>query len=460
MFSSLSEKLENVFNTLRSRGSLSEKDVDDSLVEIRNALLEADVALSVVKEFTTNVKQKSLGMKVLKSLNPGQMVIKFVHEELINILGKHEPLNLKFSPPVIIVLVGLQGSGKTTSAVKLGKLLKEDYKKRPLLVSVDIYRPAAIEQLHTLATKLGISVFPSNSEEQPKDIAIRARKHAESAGYDILIIDTAGRLQIDTSLMNELIDIVEEIEPHEVLLVADSMTGQEAAKVAKAFNDSLEIDGLILTKLDGDSRGGAALSMRSITQKPIKFIGTGEKAEALEVFQPERMASRILGMGDMLTLIEKASKQVTEEDAKSLKKKFKKNEFSLEDFYSQLQNIKKMGSIGSLMQMIPGAGKMAQQIDNEKADKEMSRVEAIILSMTKEERVNSEIINGSRRKRIAAGSGTSVEDVNKLIQQFDMMKKMMKKMSKLGPNMLKGLGGGGMNMGNLSSMMGNLGKFK
>lgn len=460
MFSSLSEKLENVFNTLRSRGSLSEKDVDESLVEIRNALLEADVALSVVKEFTTNVKQKSLGMKVLKSLNPGQMVIKFVHEELINILGKHEPLNLKFSPPVIIVLVGLQGSGKTTSAVKLGKLLKEDYKKRPLLVSVDIYRPAAIEQLHTLATKLGISVFPSNSEEQPKDIAIRARKHAESAGYDILIIDTAGRLQIDTSLMNELIDIVEEIEPHEVLLVADSMTGQEAAKVAKAFNDSLEIDGLILTKLDGDSRGGAALSMRSITQKPIKFIGTGEKAEALEVFQPERMASRILGMGDMLTLIEKASKQVTEEDAKNLKKKFKRNEFSFEDFYSQLQNIKKMGSIGSLMQMIPGAGKMAQQIDNEKADKEMSRVEAIILSMTKEERVNSEIINGSRRKRIAAGSGTSVEDVNKLIQQFDMMKKMMKKMSKLGPNMLKGLGGGGMNMGNLSSMMGNLGKFK
>lgn len=457
MFSTLGEKFENIFSALRSRGSLTEKDIDEALSEIRTALLEADVALSVVKEFCANIKQKSLGMKVLKSLNPGQMVIKFVHEELVRVLGTHEPLNIRFSPPVIIILVGLQGSGKTTSAVKLGKLLKDDFKKRPLLVSVDIYRPAAIEQLHTLASKLDISVFPSNTQEQPKDIAIRARKHAQSAGYDVLIIDTAGRLQIDASLMNELIDIVEEIEPHEVLLVADSMTGQEAAKVAKAFNDSLEIDGLILTKLDGDSRGGAALSMRSITEKPIKFIGTGEKADALEVFQPERMASRILGMGDILTLIEKASKQVTEEDAKSLKKKFKKNEFTFDDFYAQLQNIKKMGSIGSLIQMIPGANKLAQDIDNEKADKEMSRVEAIILSMTKEERLNGDILNGSRKKRIAQGSGTSVEEVNKLIQQFDMMKKMMKNMSKLGPSMLKNMGAG---MGNISSMMGGLNKFR
>ena len=456
MFSNLTDKFENIFGALRSRGSLNEKDIDEALSEIRVALLEADVSLGVVKDFCTNIKNKSLGSKVLKSLNPGQMVIKHVHEELINVLGKHEPLNLKFSPPVIIILVGLQGSGKTTSTVKLAKLLKDDFKKRPLLVSVDVYRPAAIEQLHTLAKSLDIAVFPSNTEEKPIDIASRARKHAETAGYDVLLIDTAGRLQIDTNLMNELIDIVEEIEPHEVLLVADGMTGQEAAKVAKVFNESLEIDGLILTKLDGDSRGGAALSMRSITGKPIKFIGTGEKSDALEVFQPERMASRILGMGDILTLIEKASKQVTEEDAKNLKKKFRKNEFSFDDFYTQLQSVKKMGSIGSLMQMIPGANKLAQNIDQDKADKEMARVEAIILSMTKEERLNDEIINGSRRKRIAKGSGTTVEDVNRLIQQFEMMKKVMKNMSKLGPNALRGLAS---NMGNLGSMMGGMGKF-
>lgn len=451
MFSTLSNKFESIFNSLKSRGSLTEKDIDAALSEIRVALLEADVALSVVKDFCANIKEKSLGMKVIKSLNPGQMVIKFVHEELISILGKHTPLNLKFSPPVIIVLVGLQGSGKTTSAVKLARLLKEEYRKKTLLVSVDIYRPAAIEQLHTLATQQEISVFPSNTNEQPKDIAIRARKHAQSAGFDALIIDTAGRLQIDDNLMNELIDIVEEIEPHEVLLVADSMTGQEAAKVAKSFNESLEIDGLILTKLDGDSRGGAALSMRNVTTKPIKFIGTGEKTDALEIFQPDRMASRILGMGDIVTLIEKASKQVSEAEAKSLKNKFKKNEFTMDDFYKQMQTIKKMGSIGSLMQMIPGANKLAQNIDTEKADKEMSRIEAIILSMTKEERANDDILNGSRKKRIANGSGTSVEEVNKLIQQFSMMKKMMKNMSKMGPNALRGLAG---NMGGLGSMMG------
>ncbi len=455
MFNSLGEKLESIFSALKSKGSLTEKDIDSALSDIRVALLDADVALSVVKSFCEQIKQKSLGMKVLKSLNPGQMVIKFVHDELINILGKHEPLNLKFSPPVILVLVGLQGSGKTTSTVKLAKLLKDEYKKRPLLVSVDVYRPAAIEQLNVLANNLDIAVFPSNKEENPKEIALRARKHAQTAGYDVLLIDTAGRLQIDTTLMNELIDIVEEIEPHEVLLVADAMTGQEAAKVAKTFNESLEIDGLILTKLDGDSRGGAALSMRSITEKPIKFIGTGEKADALEVFQPDRMASRILGMGDILTLIEKASKQVTEEDAKSLKKKFQKNQFTFDDFYKQLQSIKKMGSIGSLMQMIPGAGKLAGSIDSDKAEKELGKTEAIILSMTKEERLNDELLNGSRKLRIAKGSGTSVEEVNKLIQQFSMMKKMMKNMSKLGPDALRGMAGNMSKMGG----MGGLGKF-
>lgn len=452
MFSVLTDTFENIFSSLRSRGTLSESDIDKALEDIKVALLEADVSLEVVKSFCKNVREKALGMKVMKSLNPGQMVVKYVHDELVSTLGESAPLNLRYTPPVIIVMVGLQGSGKTTSTAKLAKYLKEDLKRRPLVVSVDVYRPAAIEQLAKIAGSIDVSVFPSTKDESPKDIAGRARKHAEQAGYDTLIIDTAGRLQIDKTLMNELIDIVETVEPHEVLLVADAMTGQEAVNVAKAFDEALEIDGLVLTKLDGDSRGGAALSMRAITGKPIKFIGVGEKADALEFFQPDRMASRILGMGDVMSLIEKAQKQVSEEDAKKLQKKFKKDQFTLDDFLSQMQMIKKMGSISSLMKMVPGANKISQQLDGGVAEKEMSRVEAIILSMTKQERNEYTLIDGGRKKRIARGSGTSVEEVNKLLTQFSTMKKMMKSMSKLGPNALRGMGQMG-NMANFSSLM-------
>lgn len=446
MFNSLTAKFESVFSSLRGKGTINETDIDSALTEIKVALLEADVSLSLVKEFCESIKKKALGMKVLKSLNPGQMVIKFVHEELVKLLGEATPLNTRYAPPVIILLAGLQGSGKTTSTAKLAKWLKEDHKRRPLMVSVDVYRPKAIEQLATLGSQLNIDVFPSSNLESPKDIAVRAVNHAKQAGFDTVLVDTAGRLQVDASLMQELIEIVETIEPHEILLVADAMTGQEAVRVAKAFDDSLELDGLILTKLDGDSRGGSALSMRAITGKPIKFIGVGEKADALEPFHPERMAGRILGMGDVLSLIEKASKQVSEEDAKKLEKKFRKNEFTFEDFYQQLQTMKKMGSVSSLMGMIPGMGAMSQQIDENKVEQDMKRTEAIILSMTKAERNDHEILNGSRRKRIAKGSGTSVEEVNKLVTQFTQMKTMMKKMSKMNPDTLKGL-------------MGSMGKF-
>ncbi len=440
MFNTLSTKLESTLKQLRSRGRLSEEDIDTALGEIRAALLEADVNYKVTKEFCDNVRKQALGMKVEKTLNPGQMVIKFVHEELIKQMGKREDLNLRFAPPVIIMLVGLQGSGKTTSCGKLARYLKDDLKRRPLLVPADVYRPAAIEQLKKLGRDLEIDVFDSNSEQDPVDIAKEAVALATGAGFDTVILDTAGRLQIDNELMDELVDIIETIEPHEVLLVADSMTGQEAVNVAKGFDEQLDVDGLILTKLDGDARGGAALSMRAVTGKPIKFIGVGEKLDALEAFHPDRIASRILGMGDVLSLIEKASKQVSEDDAKKLKKKFKKNEFTLEDFYQQLQQVKKMGSMSSLMGMVPGMGKMAQSIDEDQMDSELKRTEAIILSMTKQERQDHTVLNGSRRKRIADGSGNSVEDVNKLMKQFTDMRKVMKKVAKGGPGALKGLG--------------------
>lgn len=447
MFDSLTTKLEGTFRRLRSRGKLTEADIDEALKEIRNALLEADVNIKVAKTFCENVRTKAVGMTVLKSLSPGQMVIKFVHEELISTLGEHSPLNIRNAPPVIILLAGLQGSGKTTTCGKLAKYLRDDLSRTPLLVSVDVYRPAAIEQLKSVGKSLGIEVFDSKATEKPLAIAKAALEQAKVAAFDTLIIDTAGRLQIDEQLMDELADIVEAVEPHEILLVVDAMTGQEAVNVAKGFDERLEIDGVVLTKLDGDARGGAALSVKSVTGKPIKFIGVGEKSDALEVFHPDRMASRILGMGDVLSLIEKASKEVSEEDAKKLHKKLKKNEFTLEDFHSQLQSIKRMGSIGSLMKMMPGMGQLAKQVDEDKADREMKRVEAIILSMTVEERHNHELINGSRRKRIARGSGTSVEDVNRLLEQFTTMRKMMKKLTNITPNMLRGMGG-------LSGMMG------
>ena len=441
MFDSLSSKLEATFKKLRGRGKLTESDIDEALKDIRVALLEADVNIEVTKDFCENIRKQAIGMEVQKSLSPGQMVIKFVHDELIKAMGNHVPLNLKFAPPVVIMVVGLQGSGKTTSCGKLARFLRDDLRRSPLLVPLDVYRPAAIEQLKTLGGSLGIEVFDATPEDRPLDIAKRALQHARNVALDTVILDTAGRLQIDAALMNELAEIVEEIEPHEILLVADAMTGQEAVNVAKGFDERLDIDGLVLTKLDGDARGGAALSMRAVTGKPVKFIGVGEKLEALEMFHPDRIVSRILGMGDVMSLIEKASKQVSADDAKKLQKKLKKNEFTFNDFYDQLQSIKKMGSMTSLLQMIPGMSGMAKGIDDDAAEKEMKHVEAIILSMTPAERADSDLLNGGRRARIAKGSGTSVEEVNRLVQQFTMTRKMMKKLTNLGPNALRGMGG-------------------
>jgi signal recognition particle subunit SRP54 len=376
-----------------------------------------------------------------------------VHEELTATMGgEAAELNLQSAPPVVIILVGLQGSGKTTTSAKLARLLKDTYKRSPLLVPADVYRPAAIEQLKTLGASLKIPVFDSAATDKPLDIAIRARDFATRNMCDVVIIDTAGRLQIDTALMDELKQISAAVVPVETLLVADAMTGQEAVNVAQGFDQTLPLTGLILTKLDGDARGGAALSMRAVTGKPIKFIGIGEKSDALEPFHPERMASRILGMGDVLTLIEKATQQVSLEDSVDLEKKFKKDQFTFEDFLGQMRMIKKMGSISSLASMIPGLNKMAKQIDPEKQEREFSKLEAIILSMTNQERRNHEIIDGSRRRRIAKGSGTSVEDVNKLLKQFIEMRKMMKQLMKMGPGMLGGLMGGGLE--GLGSMLG------
>ena len=445
MFESLSNRLEITFKSLRNKGKLRPEDIEASMKEIRTALLEADVNYQVVKDFCERVRTSANGMKVIKSLNPGQMVIKYVQDELLKTMGEAAPLNLNVAPPAIIMLVGLQGAGKTTHCAKLAKFLKENHKRNPLLVSVDVYRPAAIEQLQILSEAIGVTAFPSSDDKSPVVLAQEAVTCAKNSGFDTVIIDTAGRLQIDHNLMNELIDIVETVEPNEILLVADAMTGQEAVNVAKGFDDCLDLDGIILTKLDGDARGGAALSMRAVTNKPIKFTGIGEKMNDLEMFYPDRLVSRILGMGDMLTFIEKAVKHVDIAESEKLKKKIKKNEFSLEDFLSQMKTIKKMGSMHSMMKMIPGMGQVAQKIDEEKADNELKKVEAIILSMTRKERDDYEIIDGSRRKRIAKGSGTSVEEVNKLLRQFSEMRKMMKQFMKGGNSLNK--------MRGLASMM-------
>jgi signal recognition particle subunit SRP54 len=445
MFDSLHSKLEAAFNKIRGRGILNAKDIETTMKDVRMALLEADVNFKVAKDFCDKLAQKSVGESVLKSLTPDQQIIKLVHEQLIETMGSDATeLNLKVAPPAIIMLVGLQGSGKTTTCGKLAATLKEKYKRRPLLVPADVYRPAAIDQLKTIAQKISVEAFNSNTTQDPVHIAKSALDYAQNHGFDTMIIDTAGRLQIDEELMQELREISFAVEPHEILLVVDAMTGQEAVNVAQGFDKALDIDGLILSKLDGDARGGAALSMRAVTGKPIKFIGVGEKLDALEIFHPERMASRILGMGDVLSLIEKAVNNIDAEEGLALQKKLKKNELTLEDFLSQLRMIKRMGSISSLVGMIPGIGKMVKEIDSEKAESEMKHIEAIILSMTQEERRNSGIINGSRRKRIAKGSGTSVEAVNRLLKQFLEMKKMMQKLNKLGMGgMMKMMGGGG-----------------
>lgn len=444
MFDNLSDKLELVFKKLRGQGVMTEDNIKEALREVRLVLLEADVNFKVVKDFVEKVRARSVGTEVLKSLSPGQQVIKIVNDELIAMMGGGEDnsLNLAAKPPVAIMMVGLQGAGKTTSCGKLARYLKAQ-KRRPLLVPADVYRPAAIEQLKTLGRQLGIEVFEASVEQNPVDICRSSMKYAELNGLDTVILDTAGRHQIDDFLMNELVLIRDEVLPNEILFVADAMTGQEAVNVASGFNDRLEISGVVLTKLDGDAKGGAALSIRAVTGKPVKFVGVGEKLDALEVFHADRLVSRILGMGDVLSLVEKAHSVFDEGESKRLTEKLKKNKFDLEDFRSQLQQVKKLGSLDSIMGMIPGMGKMMKQMEGmAPPEKEMKRIEAIINSMTMKERANHTIINGSRRLRIATGSGTTVQEVNQLLKRFMDAQRMMQQFQKMGPmGMMKGMKG-------------------
>jgi signal recognition particle subunit SRP54 len=427
MFESLSGKLETVFKKLRGRGVLKEDDVKEALREVRMALLEADVNFKVVKDFIGRVQERAVGQEILSSLTPGQQVVKIVHEELVALLGGVQAkLHLSPNPPTVIMLIGLQGSGKTTTAGKLAKYFKKDG-RRVLLVPADTRRPAAVQQLMTLANQVGVEAYKSD-EQDPVVICRAAVKQAASSLFEVVILDTAGRLQIDELLMEELKQIKAAVKPHEVLFVADAMTGQEAVNIAATFNEQLGFDGAVLTKLDGDARGGAALSIRSVTGKPLKFTGMGEKLDALEPFHPDRMASRILGMGDVMSLIEKAQETVNHEEALQLAKKLKKNSFDLDDFRSQLKQVKKLGGLEQIMGMIPGMGKMKMP-DAQQSEKELARVEAIISSMTAKERLDYMIINGSRRARIAKGSGTQVQDVNRLLKQFAEMRKMMKSMT-------------------------------
>jgi len=429
MFENLTDRLEGVFKKLRGHGKLTEENIQEAMQEVRRALLEADVNFTVVKDFIAAVTAKAVGKEVLSSLTPGQQVIKVVHDELVELLGsKTEPLRLDGRQPVTIMLAGLQGSGKTTTAAKLAKRLQKQGRK-PYLVPADVYRPAAIEQLHVLGEQIGVPVFGSTPEDDPVEICRRALAEAVARKYDTVIIDTAGRLHVDETLMQELKQISSAVSLSEVLFVADSMTGQDAVTVAEKFNSDLEITGVVLTKMEGDARGGAALSVKKVTGKPIKFVGVGEGVDALEIFHPDRTASRILGMGDMLSLIEKAEEVVDRKAAEKLAQKIRKNAFTLEDFLDQIQQIKKMGNLEQLMGMIPGVNKLKQIKDAPKPDeKELSKTEAIIRSMTLKERQNYLIINASRRVRIANGSGTSVNEVNRVIKSYSMMLKMMKKL--------------------------------
>ncbi len=437
MFEDLTTKLEGIFKKLRGRGKLSESNIKDALKEVRRALLEADVNYKVVKEFIGQVEAKAVGQEVLRSITPGQQVIKIVHEQLIDLLGKtRTEVSFSQKPPTVFMLVGLQGSGKTTACGKLAR----HYRKKgrfPLLVAADVYRPAAVDQLKILAKSLDLPVF--SSKKNPVEICENSIGQAKKDGRDLVIIDTAGRLHIDEPLMQELLQIKKAVSPDEITLVADAMTGQDAVNIAQTFEEKIGLDGIFLTKMDGDARGGAALSIRAVTGKPIKFVGSGEKLDALEMFYPDRMASRILGMGDVVSLVEKAEETISLEEAEKLEKKLRKEAFTLEDFYSQLQQIKKMGPLDSILGMIPGlGGKMMKGLKID--DHAMVRVEAMINSMTREERLKPHNIDGSRRKRIAKGSGTSVQDVNKLLKQFFMMQKMIKNLGKMDPRKLdKGL---------------------
>ncbi|MGI6606368.1 MAG: signal recognition particle protein [Peptococcia bacterium] len=430
-FESISEKIQAIFKNLRGKGKLTEKDVQLAMREVRLALLEADVSYKVVKDFITKVTERAIGSEVLESLTPGQQVIKIVHDELTQLMGgTQSKINISSKPPTIVMMVGLQGSGKTTSSAKLARLLKKQGRS-PLLVACDIYRPAAIKQLQVLGEQLAIPVFSLGEKQNPVDIAKGAIAHAEKNGQDLVILDTAGRLHIDEELMAELAQIKQQCHPQEILLVVDAMTGQDAVNVAEKFNQLLGLDGVVLTKLDGDTRGGAALSVKAVTGKPIKFTGIGEKLDALEPFYPERMASRILGMGDVLTLIEKAQATVDLQKAQELERKIRQNEFTFDDYLDQLQQVQKMGPLNQLMEMIPGMNKVKGLQGLEVNEKDIKHVEAVIRSMTTAERRKPEIINGSRRKRIAAGSGTSIQDVNRTIKQFEQMQKMMKQFTQM-----------------------------
>lgn len=431
MFGNLTEKLANAFKKFRNKGKLTEADVKEGMREVKLALLEADVNFKVVKEFVKSVTDRAVGSEVLESLLPAQQIIKIVNEELIRLMGGETPkININPKPPTVIMMVGLQGAGKTTHSAKIASYYKQKGKS-PLLVACDVYRPAAIDQLNIVGQTVGIPVFSMGTKKSPVEIAKAGLEFAKKNGHDMVFIDTAGRLHIDEELMAELVKIKENVVPSEILLVVDAMLGQDAVNVAKTFNDLLDITGVVLTKMDGDTRGGAALSVKYITGKPIKFIGTGEKLDALELFHPDRMASRILGMGDVLSLIEKAEAAFDQKNAQEMEKKMREQTFSLDDFLVQMRQVKKMGNLDQILAMVPGANTGA--LKNAQVDEsQMAKIEAIILSMTRQERLKPEIINGSRRRRIANGSGTTVEDVNKLLKQFDQMKKMMKQLTSMG----------------------------
>ena len=432
MFENLSEKLEKAFKVLKGQGTISEINVAQTMKEIRRALLSADVDFKTAKSFTANVKEKALGQKVLTAIDPGQLLTKIMKDELASLMGsEHSELNLSGGLTVILI-AGLQGSGKTTFSAKLALHLKSKKNKRPLLVACDVYRPAAIDQLGVLAEQVAVDIYQDRESQDPVEIAKNAIKHAKTRGQNVVIIDTAGRLAVDEQMMKEIANIKNETNPNEILFVVDAMTGQDAVNTAKTFNDKLDFDGVVLTKLDGDTRGGAALTIRSVVSKPIKFIGTSEKMDGLDVFHPDRMASRILGMGDVISLVERAQQQFDEEEARKVQKKIAKNQFGFDDFLKQIQQVKKMGNMKDLVGMIPGVGKAMKDVDID--DDAFKGIESIIYSMTEHERKNPNVLNGSRKKRIAEGSGTSVVEVNQLIKQFNQMGKMMKMMQGGGAN--------------------------
>jgi signal recognition particle subunit SRP54 len=447
MFENLTDKFERAFKVLKGHGQITEINVAETLKEVRRALLDADVNFKTAKDFTSRVKDRALGQNVLTTISPGQLLTKICHEELVGLMGGEQTeINFQGNPGVIL-MSGLQGSGKTTFSGKLANYLKEKKGKNPLLVACDVYRPAAIDQLHVLGEQLGVEVYSNREEKNPVEIAKAAIVHAKSKGFNVVIVDTAGRLAVDEQMMQEIADVKKAIQPTETLFVVDAMTGQDAVNTAKTFNERIDFDGVILTKLDGDTRGGAALSIKTVVNKPIKFVGTGEKMDALDVFYPNRMADRILGMGDVVSLVEKAQEQFDEKEAQKLQKKIAQNKFDFDDFYSQLQQIKKMGNVKDLMGMIPGMGKAMKNVDID--DDAFKGIEAIIQSMTPIERGTPDLLNGSRKKRIASGSGTTIQDVNKLIKQFNETKKVMHMMSnkKNMANMMrqmKGMKGGGL----------------